>query len=91
MNLVLALVSIEKIFRLTALPPNTSLSEGISHRNRVAIDRSLLDFLRSHFQNFSQHFSMPFQPDQQEGYPQFDGLIEDEQYDDITFLVVWKR
>lgn len=84
---VLAIVAIERIFRLV---PDPSAGDD-SH---VMVDRIIALFLKEHFDQFDTYFAFPADPDWErstEQYVEFRRLREDEQFDDITMLVVQRR
>jgi hypothetical protein len=85
---VLAVVAAERIFRLVPDP-----SAGPD--DRIQVDRVVVDFLREHFRQFDRYFAHPVVRDNQDDrasqYLEFSHLKEDEQFDDITMLVVQRR
>ena len=74
-NAVLALASVEKVFRII---PDTSGGSA----SRVRVDRKIADFLGRHFREFSDFYSCPV--DEDEGSVYFSHLREDPQDDDLT-------
>lgn len=74
-NAVLALASVEKVFRII---PDTSGGSA----SRVRVDRKIADFLGRHFREFSDFYSRPV--DEDEGSVYFSHLREDPQDDDLT-------
>ena len=102
---VLAVVAIERIFRMVPDP-----SAGPD--DRVRVDRIVHDFLKEHFEQYDRYFGNPVQsgamPTDTMGesarsdgaaqpknytdeYLEFSHIKEDEQFDDITMLVVARR
>jgi serine phosphatase RsbU (regulator of sigma subunit) len=83
---VLALVAVEKVFRLYTDP-----SAGPD--DRVYVDKRIDAFLREHFPLFPKYFSHPLTGGE-ETPPDavaYTHLKEDEQYDDLTILAVRKK
>ncbi|MEX2442878.1 MAG: SpoIIE family protein phosphatase [Alkalispirochaeta sp.] len=82
---VLAVFAAERIFRLVPHP-------DAGPDDKVVVDRVVLDFLRAHFVPFNQYFAHPVVPfsedDGTSEYVSFSHLMEDEQFDDLTMLVV---
>lgn len=82
---VLAVVAAERIFRLVPHPE-------AGPENRIEIDRVVLEFLQKHFVPFKQYFAHPVIPFEEDDglseYVAFSHLMEDEQFDDLTMLVV---
>jgi len=80
---VLALVAVEKVFRLIPDP-----RAGVEQN--VVVDSRVDAFLKEHFVQYQQHFS--HQVDGPAGaYVTFANLREDEQYDDLTILVIRRK
>jgi len=84
-EVVIALVSIEKVFRMY---PDPSATEN----DVVVVDRKIADFLEQHFKQYGEYFHDPVEEtgDQSE-YVQFCMIKEDSQYDDLTVLGVMKK
>lgn len=84
-EVVIALVSIEKIFRMYPDPAATE-------NDVVVVDRNIAGFLEEHFNQYEAYFH-----DQVENasvsaeYLQFSRIKEDSQYDDLTVLGVKKK
>jgi hypothetical protein len=81
---VLALVSVEKVYRMI---PNPRLGE----ESKVTIESKVVDFLKEHFLQFNQYFSHRVESAQATGYVTFTHAMEDEQYDDLTILVLRRK
>ncbi|MCD6121965.1 MAG: SpoIIE family protein phosphatase [Spirochaetales bacterium] len=81
---VLALISIERIFRIY---PDPKAGET----NRIFIDEGIDEFLQDHFDQYADYFSHRIETDEMEQYIGFSHLKEDEQYDDLTLLAVKKK
>ena len=81
---VLALVAVEKVFRLRVEPLGTGT-------HGIAVDAKVDAFLKEHFLQYTQLFS--HRVDGQPGAPavSFTHLKEDEQYDDLTMLVIRRK
>jgi hypothetical protein len=83
---VLAMVAVEKVFRLY-------LDPSAGPEDRVYMDKRIDAFLRRHFNLFGKYFSHPLEtgeetPPDRVAYAR---LKEDEQYDDLTILAVRKK
>jgi hypothetical protein len=78
---VLALVAVEKLYRMIP-DPNAGL------QNRVNVDVKVAEFLKQHFVQYARYFSHPVEGEQVPGYVTFTHAREDEQYDDLTLLVI---
>ncbi|HVO38873.1 MAG TPA: SpoIIE family protein phosphatase [Spirochaetia bacterium] len=81
---VLALVAVEKVFRLRAEP-------GAAEGNRVVVDAKVEAFLREHFVQYQRYFSHKIDGQQNPASLTFTHLKEDEQYDDLTMLVIRRK
>ncbi len=84
-EVVIALVAIEKVFRMY---PDPSAGD----QDVVVVDRQIADFLKEHFVQYETYFHHPLevQADQEE-YIRFSHIKEDEQYDDLTVLGIKKK
>ncbi len=80
---VLALVAVEKVFRTIADP-------RAGAEQKVVVDAKIDAFLKEHFVQYQQYFSHRV-----DGPPgaavTFTNLKEDEQYDDLTILVIRRK
>lgn len=86
-NLLLALIAVEKVFRLV---PNPSAGRD----DRVRIDAVIDDFLKLHFRQYSEYFHHPVEVEEEganPGYRHYAFVQEDEQYDDLTILAIRKK
>lgn len=81
---VLALVSVEKMFRIYP-DPNAGPDD------RVQVDKKVDDFLREHFKGYNRYFHHPLPDDPKSEYRVFSHIREDEQYDDLTILAIRKK
>jgi hypothetical protein len=77
-------VSAEKVFRMV-LTPNAG--DG----NKVAVDAKIDAFLKKHFLQYQKYFAHPLEGQKDDPYVHFSHLVEDEQRDDLTFLVVRRK
>ncbi len=81
---VLALVAVEKVFRLFRSPAAGALS-------KVVLDAKVNEFMKSHFVPYGRFFDHPQENQAAEGPATFTHLNEDDQYDDLTIIVVRKK
>ena len=81
---VLALVAAEKVYRL--IPDPSAGAES-----RVNVDEKVEAFLRQHFLQYGRYFSHPVEGQHVPGYVTFTHIKEDEQYDDLTLLVIQRK
>ena len=81
---VLAVVSAEKVFRMV-------LSPTAGENNRVAVDAKIDAFLKKHFLQYERYFSHRLEAQPDDPYVHFSHLVEDEQRDDLTILVVRRK
>ncbi|MCK4516273.1 MAG: SpoIIE family protein phosphatase, partial [Spirochaetaceae bacterium] len=87
-NLVLGLMSVEKLFRLLLDPTATE-------RDMVQVDRKIADFLKDHFSLYARYFRYEVSEEQRPDngkiraeYVWFSHLKEEEQRDDLTILAI---
>ncbi len=83
-NAVLALVAVEKVFRLV---PDPSAGSDVS----VSVDVVVDEFLRNTFSAYDDYFRYPDEQRSDSNYRRFTHIYEDEQYDDLTVLLVRKK
>ena len=83
-NLLLALMSVEKVFRLVPLPT-------ISGENRISVDKKIDQFLKDYFLQYGSYFHHPLPEDKSSLYQRYSHIAEDSQYDDLTILAVEKK
>jgi hypothetical protein len=81
---VLALVAVEKLFRLIPDPAATA-------EDRVQLDRGIDAFLREHFLQYDRYFGHRIESQASGEDVTFTHLKEDEQFDDLTILLVRKK
>ncbi len=82
-EVVLAMVAVEKVFRLYRDP-----TAGVD--NRVMVDRKIDEFLKKHFEQYRVYFNHPIEHGENGQYVYYSHLKEDEQYDDLTILGIRK-
>ncbi|MEW5814544.1 MAG: PP2C family serine/threonine-protein phosphatase, partial [Spirochaetota bacterium] len=80
---ILAMVSVEKIFRIYPDPSATG-------ENKIIVDRKVDEFLKAHFDQYRDYFSHLLDGGPVTEYVHFSHLKEDEQYDDLTILGIKK-
>ena len=83
-EIVMASVSVERVFRLYRDP-----SAGPD--DRVLIDKVIADFLKKHFEGWSDYFTHALPVKEEDHYITFTHLKEDDQYDDLTILGINKK
>lgn len=81
---VLALVATEKVFRMI---PDPRLGE----ESKVTIESKVADFLKEHFLQYDRYFSHRVESGEDTGSATFTHAMEDEQYDDLTILVLRRK
>jgi serine phosphatase RsbU (regulator of sigma subunit) len=81
---VLAVVSVEKVFRLYT-DPSTGPGDVIQ------VDKTVDTFLRDHFAQYSLYFRSPVEIGGDGYHVAYSGLKEDDQYDDLTVLAIRKK
>jgi serine phosphatase RsbU (regulator of sigma subunit) len=80
---VLAMVSVEKVFRMYQ-PPSVGPEET------VTVDRRIDAFLQEHFGQYSLYFAHRIERENEKDTVTFSHLMEDSQYDDLTILGIKK-
>jgi HAMP domain-containing protein len=81
---VLALVAVEKVFRM--IPHNDGDTSG-----RIVVEAKVDAFLKEHFLGYGTYFSQRAENQPNASAITFAGLKEDEQYDDLTILVLRRK
>jgi hypothetical protein len=81
---VLAMVSVEKVFRIYPDPAATT-------DDRVSVDKNIDAFLKKHFKQFDRYFRSPIPSEEDQPVAIYGQLKEDEQYDDLTILAIRKK
>ena len=80
---VLAMVSVEKVFRMYQ-PPSAGPD------NTVGVYRRIDEFLQQHFDQYSLYFAHRVEKQDETDSVIFSHLMEDSQYDDLTILAIRK-
>ena len=83
-EVVLAMVSVEKVFRIYPDPDATM-------DDRVSVDQNIDAFLKKYFKQFDRYFRAPIQSEEEQPVVTYGRLKEDEQYDDLTILAIRKK
>ena len=81
---IIALVSVEKIFRMYRDPKATEF-------DRVQVDRKVDMFLNKHFRQYSIYCGVRKDHPEHSEYLYYTNIREDAQYDDLTILGIRKR
>jgi serine phosphatase RsbU (regulator of sigma subunit) len=81
---VLAMVSVEKVFRLNPDPSATA-------EDHVSVDKNIDAFLKKHFKQYDRYFRTAVAGDEEHSYVTYSHLKEDDQYDDLTILAIRKK
>ena len=81
---VMAMVSVEKIFRIILDPTATA-------DNKITIDKKVNDYLKIHFDQYRRFFAYPVETTDSPGYDIYAHLKQDEQYDDLTILAFRRK
>jgi hypothetical protein len=81
---VLAMVSVEKVFRIYPDP-------SAGGADTVKVDPKIDAFLQKHFNQYSRYFAHRLQSEEGVDLVEFSHLKEDDQYDDLTILALRKR
>ena len=81
---VLAMISVEKIFRIYKDP-------AADAEKHVIIDKKIDAFLQEYFDQYSDYFVYRQELENNAGYVAYTHLNEDEQYDDLTLLAIQKK
>jgi hypothetical protein len=81
---VLALAAVEKVFRAFKDP-------GADDASRIVVDATVDAFLKDHFLQFPLYFAHKVDGQATAGAVVYSRLREDEQYDDLTMIVLRKK
>ncbi|NNM67989.1 MAG: SpoIIE family protein phosphatase [Spirochaetales bacterium] len=81
---VLALVSVEKVFRLVPDPSATQ-------EDKIRVDVQIDAFLKEHFLEYNEFFHDPVVDPQFNEYVIFSHLKEDDQFDDLTVFTIRRK
>ncbi|HTO22540.1 MAG TPA: SpoIIE family protein phosphatase, partial [Spirochaetia bacterium] len=80
---VLALVSVEKVYRLSPRPLP-------GHEDRVKVEDKVAGFLKEHFLQYPDYFGHPLDGEQK-GVLTFTNVSEEDQYDDLTIMALRRK
>ncbi len=83
-EIVLACISVERIFRMYRTPDTGS-------DDRIIIDKAIAAFLQEHFEGWKDYFAHPLPAAEEDQYLTFTHLKEDIQFDDLTILGINKK
>lgn len=86
-NAVMAMVSVEKIFRTVPNPRSGA-------ENRIMIDKKVDEFLKKTFSGYGRYYGRPLDNPNPGDFPNYNfytHLMEDDQYDDLTLLAIRKK
>jgi hypothetical protein len=81
---VLAMVSVEKVFRLNPDPSATA-------DDHVDVDKNIDAFLKKHFKQYERYFQRKVGSDEEHSFVTYSNIKEDDQYDDLTILAIRKK
>ncbi|MCQ2982163.1 MAG: SpoIIE family protein phosphatase [Treponemataceae bacterium] len=81
---VMALVSVEKIFRMYKKP-------GLQETDRVQVDSLVDEFLNEHFLQYNDYCAYRKDHPQFAEYKYYTHMTEDDQYDDLTLLALKRK
>jgi serine phosphatase RsbU (regulator of sigma subunit) len=81
---VMAMVSVEKLFRLYRDP-------GAGEDSRVLVDKKIDRFLKEHFRQYRAYCSQTREAPGSEAYKYYTHVKEDEQYDDLTIIGIHRK
>jgi serine phosphatase RsbU (regulator of sigma subunit) len=83
-EVIMAMVSVEKMFRLYR-DPNAGAD------SRVLVDKKIDRFLKEHFRQYRIYCSRTREAPGSEAYRYYMNVQEDEQYDDLTILGIYRK
>lgn len=83
-DLVMALVSVEKVFRMYR-PPT------VTDEDKVLVDKKVDAFLKDHFVQYRTYCGNTKENLDQKEYLYYTQVREDEQYDDLTILAIQRK
>ncbi|MDR3336608.1 MAG: SpoIIE family protein phosphatase [Treponema sp.] len=81
---IMALVAVEKMFRLYKNP-------GAGDDSRVLVDRKVDRFLKEHFTQYRNYCGQTREPGENSVYTSYTHVMEDPQYDDLTILGIRRK
>lgn len=83
-SVIMALVSVEKIFRMYSKP-------GAGELDRVQVDCKVDSFLNAHFKQYNRYCSHRKPHPQLPEYMYYTEVFEDPQYDDLTLIALKRK
>jgi serine phosphatase RsbU (regulator of sigma subunit) len=81
---IMAMVSVEKMFRLYREP-------NAGEDSRVLVDKKVDRFLKEHFRQYRVYCSQSREAPGSEAYMYYTHVKEDEQYDDLTIIGIYRK
>jgi serine phosphatase RsbU (regulator of sigma subunit) len=81
---IMAMVSVEKMFRLYRDP-------GAGEDSRVLVDKKIDRFLADHFRQYREYCAQTRENPDNEAYMYYTHVNEDEQYDDLTIIGINRK
>ena len=81
---VYAVIGMDRVFRIYK-------DSTTDENSRIRMDRNVLEILRKHYVQFDEYFSHPVDDDGTSPQITFSHLAEDEQFDDLTLLMVRRK
>jgi len=83
-EVIMAMVSVEKIFRIYK-------PENATEDSRVMVDKKVDEFLKNHFLQYRRYCSFTQEHHENPAYMYYTHVMEDEQYDDLTILGIKRK
>ncbi|MDR2731333.1 MAG: SpoIIE family protein phosphatase [Treponema sp.] len=83
-EVIMAMVSAEKMFRCYKNPKNTE-------KSKVLVDKKIDEFLRDHFLQYGNYCANTREFPENNAYMYYTQISEDEQYDDLTILGIKRK
>jgi HAMP domain-containing protein len=83
-EVIMAMVSAEKMFRCYKNPKNTE-------KSKVLVDKKVDEFLKKHFLQYGNYCAYTREFPENNAYMYYTKVSEDEQYDDLTILGVKRK
>ncbi|MDR1506676.1 MAG: SpoIIE family protein phosphatase [Treponema sp.] len=81
---IMAMVSVEKMFRLYKNPKSTG-------DNRILVDKKVDEFLKRHFLQYRNYCLDSMESPGNDAYMYYTHVAEDDQYDDLTILGIKRK
>ncbi|WP_245534729.1 SpoIIE family protein phosphatase [Treponema primitia] len=81
---IMALVSVEKMFRLYKSPQ-------ADENSRIPVDKKVDSFLKLHFRQYRNYCSQTRENPGNDAYMYYTHVQEDEQYDDLTIVGIYRK